>query len=161
VTKPRSFPIAWREMVYAVDGRVLSWRAKAVAGPISLYMDWRGGSIWPSVSRLAAQASISRRTVLTGLGELRESGFLVVVKKGGGRHRPTIYKACIPVLTVQDVHSFGSETVHEVQENGARGAQESAQESAHSIKRAARAGNRKGRAEGAPFSGGVDLSVYD
>ncbi len=102
----RPFALEWRDAVYSVDGRVLSWRGKAVAGPVSTHMDKNGGSIRPSVDLLAAESGLSPRTVDTALRELRESGFLVVERKGGGRHQPTLYGAAIPELTTHDVHGF-------------------------------------------------------
>jgi DNA-binding transcriptional ArsR family regulator len=110
-----SVPIRWRNAIYATNGRILSWRAKAVAGPISIHMAKDGGSIRPSIERLAAEASLSPRTVHTGLAELREAGFLVVERQGGGRHRPTVYRAEVPSQTVHVMHRFAANTAHRVQ----------------------------------------------
>lgn len=171
-----SRPIDWRNAIYAVDGRVLSWRAKAVAGALSIHADGNGRKIRPSVDRVAAESGLASRTVDTALRELREAGFLVVQKQGGGRARPTTYKAVIPALTTHDMHRFyfpngahGAENspVNDARQdvndargaqNDARGAEEDVQEGVHedafSIK-------RKGRAKRAPSTEGVDLSVYD
>jgi DNA-binding transcriptional ArsR family regulator len=144
-----SVPIAWRNAIYATNGRVLSWRGKAVAGPISIHMAKDGGSIRPSVELLAEEASLSPRTVFKGLAELRDAGFLIVERKGGGRERPTLYRAVIPAQTVLTVHRLkakrmhdtqgldsetlhvGSETLHVRSENPARGAEEDVQEDVH------------------------------
>ena len=64
--------IDWRNAVYAVDGRVLSWRAKAVAGAVSIHADGNGRKIRPSVDRLAAETGLASRTVDTALRELRK-----------------------------------------------------------------------------------------
>ena len=79
---------------------VLSWRAKAVAGAISTHMDGNGRTIRPSIDLLAADSGLASRTVATALAELREAGFLIVEKQGGGRANPTLYRAAIPRLTV-------------------------------------------------------------
>ena len=92
--------------MYAVNESVLSSRAKAVAGPISIHMNGSGGSIRPSVERLAAEASLSRRTVQQGLRDLREAGFLVVEEEGGGRNRTTRYRGAIPPITAHEMHRF-------------------------------------------------------
>lgn len=166
-----SFPIAWRDAVYSANGRVLSWRAKAVAGPLSTHMDLDGSSIWPSIARLAAEASIGERTAGAGLRELRGSGFLIVTKKGGGRNRPTLYRATIPPLTRHDVHRFAPNTTHDVPGLGAETrhvtslnlaprAEESAQEGAHSLQRAARARKKSPRMRAAQRQT-PDLSYLD
>lgn len=147
-------PIAWRTAVYAVDGRVLSWRAKAVAGAISTHMDGNGRNVRPSVAMLAAETALSSRTVDTGLRELREAGFLVVERKGGGRKRPTRYRGVIPALEAGDLHpkareyharraEFWPETTHVVQENHARGADKDVQEDVQYFSRRANARRNK------------------
>lgn len=86
---------------------VLSWRAKAVAGPISTHMDGNGRKIRPSIDLLAADSGLASRTVATALAELREAGFLIVEKQGGGRANPTLYRAAIPRITVHQMHGLG------------------------------------------------------
>jgi DNA-binding transcriptional ArsR family regulator len=157
--------IDWRNAVYAVDGRVLSWRAKAVAGAVSIHADGNGRKIRPSVDRLAAESGLASRTVDTALRELREAGFLIVEKQGGGRNRPTTYRAAIPSLTTHDMHRFFSTNgahgaeylgVNDARRarNDARGAEEDVQEDVFSMKRGK-------RAKRAPSKQEVDLSVYD
>jgi len=105
-----AFPIAWRNAVYS---STMSSRAKAVAGAVGIHMSKNGGSIRPSLERLEAETSLSRHTVVRGLSELREWGFLELAVAGGGRRRTSIYRALIPNITVQQLHSFAQQTVQE------------------------------------------------
>ncbi len=51
-----------------------------------------GTSIYPSIATVASEAELSERQVQRIMDEFREAGLLVVVRKGGGRNRPTEYR---------------------------------------------------------------------
>lgn len=74
---------------------VISWRSQLVEGSdcamcklvglgLSLYMNERGGSAFPSVKRLASDLSIGERTVRLHLNDhLHAQGWLKLVERGG------------------------------------------------------------------------------
>lgn len=79
--------ISWRTAL--IDGISCS-TCKLVALALSLYMNERGGSAFPSVRTLAADCSLSESTIREHLnGHLHAQGWLVLVKRGGlkGEHR--------------------------------------------------------------------------
>src|SRR5690348_8838842 len=80
--------IAWRN---EVRDSALGSSAKLVAYTLSLHMNSDGASCFPSLTTLAREANLSRRTVVTALDELEHAG--LVERARGGRGRPTRYRA--------------------------------------------------------------------
>lgn len=131
-----------------------------------------GGSIRPSIDLLAAEASLSPRTVHKGLAELRDAGFLIVERQGGGRHRPTLYRAIIPPKTLHDVHPFAAkrlhvvrgndaETLHIRSENPALGAEEDVQEDVTNVEPPLTPPSRGGRRKRDSSSEWEGIEAYD
>jgi hypothetical protein len=77
----------WREAVWASD---LTANQKLVAQAISQYTDRDGSSAWPAVPTLAADTSLSDRTVQRSLESLVELGWLRIERRAA-QHRPTTY----------------------------------------------------------------------
>lgn len=63
--------------------------------------DQDGSNVYPSVKRVAALARCSERTVQYCLKEFAEQGLLGLVKKGGGRGRPSKYQINLDWLSSQ------------------------------------------------------------
>ncbi len=63
--------------------------------------DQDGGSIFTSVGLIAAMARMSERQVQYSMRDLEQIGFLVCVKKGGGRNNPTHYRIDLDWLLKQ------------------------------------------------------------
>lgn len=73
--------ITWRSAL--VDGVDCS-TCKLVGLVLSLYMNERGGSAFPSVRTLAGDCSLSESTIREHLnGHLHSQGWLVLIKRGG------------------------------------------------------------------------------
>ena len=51
-----------------------------------------GSKIYPSVATVASESELSERQVQRVLEEFRKEGLLIVVRKGGGRNKPTEYR---------------------------------------------------------------------
>lgn len=70
----------------AIADSSLPPNARLVALTLSLHMNERGGSAYPSVARLVSETGLSRRAVQRALRVLEESGYLqLVAGVGGGR----------------------------------------------------------------------------
>ena len=67
---------------WLVANEALSWSCKAVYARLAAFSDTTG-TAWCSQARLAALTGLSERTVIRVLGELRDQGFLDVLKPGG------------------------------------------------------------------------------
>lgn len=81
----------WRSAICESD---LPMPARHLALTISLHMNERGGSAFPSVPTLAREMGASERTVERHLQTLEESGW-IDVDRGTGR-RSSTYSACFP-----------------------------------------------------------------
>lgn len=97
---------------------------RLVALALSLHMNERGGSCFPTQDTLASETALSRRAVIQALRDLEDAGWLGRVpgggRKPGGNGRATEYTATIP--TVQQVHPIPERTVHLTTKNSAAGA---------------------------------------
>jgi hypothetical protein len=101
---PRSFVFAWRE--YVRDDRRLLPSTKLVAYTMSTYMKPDGTGCRPGVETVAWQARLSESTVRRALCALRELCYLTVVRRGGGRSTPTVYRASLAPDTPAVVTGF-------------------------------------------------------
>jgi hypothetical protein len=81
----------WRD---AIVNSTLTPTQRFVALVLSLHMDREGDSCWPSLSTLAAETGLSRRTVIRALNDL-DPDFLMR-KRGGPGRGPTRYTAVLP-----------------------------------------------------------------
>jgi hypothetical protein len=110
VSARRPFLLVWRDAILATAR--LPWRARLVGLALASHADSAGGSIRPSVGRLAAEASIDERTVRRAFKDLVDAGFLQVVDPGGGRGRTALYQLRQVDLDVErDLHPYARETV--------------------------------------------------
>ena len=91
------FLIEWRTALRSSD---LSWKAKLVGFVLSTHMDAQGGSCFPAIPTIAREASISERSVQTGLRELERAGVVVTERRGGrrlgGGYASNTYRARLP-----------------------------------------------------------------
>jgi hypothetical protein len=91
--------ITWRSQL--VQGSDCS-TCKLVALALSLYMNERGGSAFPSMAMLAADCSLTHRAVRKHLNEhLHPQGWLILVERGGQkglRRRANEWQASTPEL---------------------------------------------------------------
>ncbi|MGE3829411.1 MAG: helix-turn-helix domain-containing protein [Parvibaculaceae bacterium] len=78
--------------------RFSSHTQKAVARAMADYAADDGSKIFPSVGTLAADVQLTDRAVRLALVELRQSGLVQVVKKGGGRNLSTQYRIDLQAL---------------------------------------------------------------
>jgi hypothetical protein len=86
----------WRS---AICDSSLPPTARLVAFAISFYMNERGGSCHPGPTRLARDTGLSLRAVKKHLVDLEDTGWLLVVDRGGQtgeRRRANSYEARIP-----------------------------------------------------------------
>lgn len=60
---------------------------------LSLHMDRDGGSCWPSLTTLANETGLSRRTVIRALNTLDAEGY--IKRARGGPGRPTRYEGSL------------------------------------------------------------------
>lgn len=87
---------SWRGSIVASD---LEAPTKHVALTLSLYMNERGGSAFPGVTRMVADTSLSDPTVRKHLRVLVDTGWLTIVEHGGiagERKRANHYTATTP-----------------------------------------------------------------
>lgn len=98
---------------------LFSWRAalsdsglpptsRHVALALSLYMNERGGSAFPSAGRLSHDTGLSERAVRQHLGGLRDAGWLVLREQGGLKgetRRANRYEACVPLQQIQGLET--------------------------------------------------------
>ncbi len=82
----------WRS---AVAESSLKPTLRHVALTLSLHMNERGGSAFPSLQTLANESGLHRATVCRALAELEALGWLSRTP-GGGRGRSTVYRATAP-----------------------------------------------------------------
>lgn len=108
---------SWRRAIVESE---LAPPARLVLLCLSLYMNERTSSAFPSYDRLVSDTGLSRRAVIGHVKASCEAGWLVV-QQGGGR-RSNVYHAAIPTLStpVQEVHPSDGE-VQEVHRSGAPG----------------------------------------
>jgi hypothetical protein len=107
------------------DSGVETKKLKHLALTLSLHMNERGGSCFPSIDTLAEETSMSRPTVFLAIAELEATGWLTV-KRGGGRGRPNRYTATCPVCDenghpperVKPLDRLAAETVKSAPLNG-------------------------------------------
>lgn len=97
---------SWRSAIVESE---LDADTKHVALTLSLHMNERGGSCFPSLETLAKETSRSKKTVVRCLRSLRSQGWLTV-RAGGGRGRTSTYTAVVPE-TVSLGNSFQEESV--------------------------------------------------
>lgn len=76
--------LVWESLIPAVD--------LVLCLALADFADDDGGSIYPSVSKLAQKTRSSPRTVSRRLALLREQGIIEVVDQGGGRGHSTEYR---------------------------------------------------------------------
>ena len=103
--------ITWRTtLVTSVDCST----CKLVGLVLSLYMNERGGSAFPSIPTLSADASLSERAVRKHLNEhLHAQGWLTLIERGGlkdGHGRANHWQASTPAPDA----GVGSEPRHDV-----------------------------------------------
>lgn len=96
----------WRS---AIVESTLTSTQRHVALTLSLHMNERGGSCFPTHEQLQEETGLGRSTVIAALKALEEAGWLIR-RPGGGRRRggngqATEYSATVPLLD-------GSETVN-------------------------------------------------
>lgn len=93
VPRDRLSPLfTWRSAIAESD---LSMAEKCVAYTLSLHMNERGGSCFPSLDTLHRESGASLATVKRALGTLEEKGFLARERSPGGK-TSTRYTALIP-----------------------------------------------------------------
>lgn len=81
---------SWRS---AICDSGLTPSARHVALTLSLHMNERGGSCFPSISTLEAETGLSRNTVLTALRQLEAGGWITVKRSERAVNR---YTATLP-----------------------------------------------------------------
>jgi hypothetical protein len=105
LTKARTTDFAplftWRS---AICDSGLAPTTRLVALVLSLHMNERGGSCWPSQVTLSAESGLSVRAIREHLNVLEDGGWLSVEldakgfeKRGGGRKKTTHWVANVPV----------------------------------------------------------------
>lgn len=108
----------WRS---AVASSELESTTKLVAYGLSLHMSERGSSCFPSYSRLAAETSLARATVIRHVASLIDGGWLRLAEVGGGRGKANRYEAAVPEKVSQGDRSekgHSDETVILTHEKG-------------------------------------------
>jgi hypothetical protein len=89
------------------DGKV---RGVSVRGPtlrhvaltLSLHMNERGGSCFPSVDTLAIETGLDERTVRRAIALLEDKGWLSVTRsRGGNKNNANRYRAAYPVAVTE------------------------------------------------------------
>lgn len=83
----------WRSAIADSDLRPT---LRHVALTLSLHMNERGGSAYPSVGTLGRETGLSESTVRTSLRELEGGGWLDADVTAGGKGRTNRYRASIP-----------------------------------------------------------------
>jgi hypothetical protein len=82
-------------------GAGLSGVAFRVLVALEYHADGSTGDAWPSVTRLASYVgNNNRRHVQRGLRELETTGWILPMKRGGGRSNPTVFRVTVPAETV-------------------------------------------------------------
>jgi len=104
VTPTLSPIFTWRT---AIAKSELPPTVRHVALTLSLYMNERGGSAWPSLASLAEDSGLSTRSVMRGIHALERGGYLLCERRPG---TSTLYTGIVPTqLTFGD--SVTSDTV--------------------------------------------------
>jgi biotin operon repressor len=109
--------------------------ARHVALTLSLHMNERGASCFPSIATLHRETGLSERAVQEALKTLRDEGWILVKQGGslaGGRRVANTYRAMFPasyleareadITPVQEVHRSDGAPVQVVPLTGAAGA---------------------------------------
>jgi hypothetical protein len=87
----------WRTAIAKSD---LPPTVRHVALTLSLYMNERGGSAWPSIATLAEDSGLSTRTIMRGIRALERGRYLLCERRPG---TSTLYTGIIPTqLTLGD-----------------------------------------------------------
>lgn len=84
--------------VHAVYVSFLDASLKPVAQAHGWFGDDEGGGIYPSVKLIARMLGRDEKTVRHARRVLEHLGVLRIEQKGGGRHRPTVYRLDLEVL---------------------------------------------------------------
>ena len=82
--------LVWKLRLPAMDKIVLLRLAE--------FADPDGGRIFPAVATLVADCGASERHIQGVLGRYRTAGLLLLVRAGGGRHRPNHYRFNLDLL---------------------------------------------------------------
>lgn len=85
----------WRSVVMDRENE-LDATCRYIALALSLHMNERGGSAFPSYRTLAAETRIDRTTVVRAIKRLVERGWLTLETRGGGRGKTNTYVSSIP-----------------------------------------------------------------
>lgn len=83
----------WRSAIADSD---LDPTSRFVAVMLSLHMNERGGSAFPSYTTLAGETHLTRSAVIRAVGRLTQRGWLVRKTHGPGRGRTNTYTAYVP-----------------------------------------------------------------
>lgn len=97
-----------------------------VALALAEQADSEGKNIFPSVDLVAAETRLSRRSVQYQIAELQKIGFLILVKKGGGRKNPNLWRIDVDWLETKPdrvkAMRAQKEQKNQTPKNGATGA---------------------------------------
>jgi DNA-binding MarR family transcriptional regulator len=96
----RKFLFEWRAAISSKDSG-LSANSRHVALVLSLHMDERGCSCFPSLKTLAEETHRSKSTVVAAINELEGAGYLEVERGSPGRGRVSHYRALGKGLAVK------------------------------------------------------------
>lgn len=83
----------WRSAISSENSR-LEPTSRLVALSLSLHMNERGGSCFPSIRRLARETALHNETVQIHLDKLEKAGWLKVAR--GNAKQPNHYTATVP-----------------------------------------------------------------
>lgn len=72
-----------------------------VAVALAEQADSDGKGVFPSLDLIATETRLSRRCVQYKIADLQEIGFLVLIKKGGGRNNPNVWHIDVDWLLLQ------------------------------------------------------------
>lgn len=87
----------WRSAIVASD---LGPNVRLVALVMSLHMNERGGSAWPSYATLSRETGLGRRSVMRLVDTLVSEGWLIVEPRHteSGRQTSNRYRATVPLV---------------------------------------------------------------
>jgi predicted ArsR family transcriptional regulator len=158
----RSALIAWRSAIIA---STVGSSARLVALVLSTHMDRDGGSCFPSLTTLARETGLSRRTVCNALDELEHAG--LVERARTGRGRPTRYRATSATTALAGAAGSAADDTQLVQllhltsaTAAPEDVQEDAQESVHKTYKPKRRANARQTRKGARAAGAHPDSNY-
>jgi hypothetical protein len=108
----------WRRRICESDLKAVT---RHVALVLSMHMNDKGGSCWPSISTVARETGLSERCVRASIGELCDKSTWLKVSMGGGRGNPNRYTAVIPNSAPHSVNDVpgGDESRHDATRNTA------------------------------------------